>query len=61
VGLTGGGVREFDPSRNALAGTSIDLPDQSELLTARPDQLWAVRIGAVHARFTRIDLAPTGS
>jgi hypothetical protein len=61
VGLTGGGVREFDPSRNALAGTSIDLPDQSELLTARPDQLWAVRIGAAHARFTRIDLAPTGS
>ena len=61
VGLAGGGIRELAPTGDALAGTTIDLPEQTELLTARPDQLWAVQIGATRARFTRIDLAPAGS
>ena len=61
VGLAGGGIHELAEAGNELAGTTIDLPEQTELLTARPDQLWAIRIGANRARFTRIDLAPAGS
>jgi hypothetical protein len=61
VGLAGGGIHELAPSGGTLAGATIDLPEQTELLTARPDQLWAVRIGPTRARFTRIDLTPAGS
>jgi hypothetical protein len=61
VGLAGGGIHELAQAGDTLAGATIDLPEQTELLTARPDQLWAVRIGATRARFTRIDLAPAGS
>jgi hypothetical protein len=61
VGLAGGGIHELAQTGDELAGTTIDLPEQTELLTARPDQLWAVRIGATRARFTRIDLTPAGA
>ena len=61
VGLAGGGIHELAQAGDELAGTTIDLPEQTELLTARPDQLWAIRIGANRARFTRIDLAPAGA
>jgi streptogramin lyase len=56
VALDGGGVRELDPSRNRLAGTTIDLPDQDALLSTRPGQIWAVRVDGGTAALTRIDL-----
>jgi hypothetical protein len=56
LALTGQGVRELDPSRNQLAGSRIGLSDQDGLLATRPDQLWAVRLAARRASFTRIDL-----
>ena len=46
---------------NRLAGTAISLPDQNALLSIRPDQLWSVRESAGRARFTRLDLATSGS
>ena len=58
LALTGQGVRELDPSRNRLAGSRIGLSDQDALLATRPDQLWAVRLAAQRASFTRIDLTP---
>ena len=58
VALTGGGVRELDPSRNRLAGATIDLPDQDALLSSRPGQIWAVRLDGGTAALTRIDLTP---
>jgi hypothetical protein len=56
--LAGGGVRELDPSRNRLAGTTVSLPEQDALLGTRPGQLWAVRLTGGRAEFTRIDLTP---
>ncbi len=61
LALAGQGVRELDPSLNRLAGATITLPDQSALLSIRPDQLWSVREAAGRASFTRIDLATSGS
>ena len=58
VALESGGVRELDPSRNRLAGASIDLPAQDALLSTRPGQIWAVRLDRGSADLTRIDLIP---
>jgi hypothetical protein len=58
VALQGGGVRELDPSRNRLVGTTVGLPDQDALLVTRPGQLWGVRLHDGRADFTRIDLTP---
>ena len=58
VALEGGGVRELDPSRNRLDGTTIDLPDQDALLSTRPGQIWAYRLDGERAVLTRIDLTP---
>jgi hypothetical protein len=58
VALESGGVRELDPSRNRLAGASIDLPTQDALLSTRPGQIWAVRLDGGSAALTRLDLTP---
>jgi hypothetical protein len=61
VALQGGGVRELNPSTNALSGAGVSLPDQTELLSIRPDQVWAVREAGGRARFTRLDLSASPS
>ena len=58
LAMTGQGVRELDPAHGRLAGSTIAIDDPGQLLTARPDQLWAVRQADGRARFTRIDLTP---
>ena len=58
LALDGQGVREFDPAAGRLAGSTVAIADPGQLVTARPDQLWAVRQADGRASFTRLDLTP---